>query len=85
MISNINLYLNVFLYIFYVKAKKISKIVMLVYVYNTYLQVKIYLGFSGRNLLHSKQHVRDHFKLRCSVSIIAIFIESRVTAVNQSK
>ena len=41
MISDTNIYLNVFLYLFDVKAKKISKIVMIVYVYNTTFEVKI--------------------------------------------
>ena len=41
MIYDINIYLNVFLYLFDVKAKKILKIVMMVYVYNTTLEVKI--------------------------------------------
>ena len=41
MISNINIHLNVILYLFDAKAKKISKIVMFVYVSNKTLEVKI--------------------------------------------
>ena len=52
-ISNININLNVFPCLFDVKAKKMTKIVMFVYVYNTTLEVQIWLGFSGPILLHS--------------------------------
>ena len=86
MISNINIYLNVFLYIFDVKTKKISKIVMFVYVYNTSLEVKIQLWFSGRGLLHSKQQCSQSFQTEVIVfGSLLLSLNSRAKAVNQLK
>ena len=85
MVSNINIHLNVFLYFFDIKAKKVSKIVMFVNVYNTTLEVKISLEFSGR-ITSLKTAMTRSLQTEVFVFRSLLFsLISRATAVHQLK